>query len=1390
MKPMSAEDRAKLPSGQGDSLREFDESTIVRLSGMPGLKLYDPETSQCLQHREDWPSFSNVRHPRVSLLITAYNKLGYTFNCLQSVRRACSDYDGKYEIIVIDDASTDQTADLLSGIRGLNVVSLTKNMGFVKSSNIAARRAKGEYVVLLNNDTIVTSGWLEFLLRTFEDHRKVGAVGSKLIYPSGLLQEAGATVWSNGSTWNYGRLDDPDRPEYQYVRDVDYCSATSLIVNRRFVRRLGIFDEQFRPGSYEDVDLCFYVRNKGARVLYQPESAVIHFEGATFGRGTSSSIEKYQLIDRGKFRKKWYRALQGRYPARRVFADPMSALLSVYYSREDLKKSFPEVQDGDLARLLNWAKATVTQKNDSYPSLASFEYWYRTNLLSELPSIRDSLSKSEEERKTLTDQVQTLSSELTSTHHSLSKSEEERKTLTDQVQTLSSELTSTHHSLSKSEEERDELRSNLGSLRQENKALTTRVQDLLDSPSWRVTAPLRLVGSALHASRHARLPAESVQSEDIIASSSPDDLAACTIVAKNYLSHARVLTDSFLKYHPASSVFVLLVDEMDGYFDPDAERFRLVRFEELGIEKPATFRFKYSVLELSTAVKPFFLEYLFRRFGLRKAVYLDPDILVTDTLHELSKLLDRHDVILTPHILEPIDDDRRPSQLDILLAGTYNLGFIAISNTENTASFLKWWQGRVYDYCMMDPLKGFHVDQKWIELALGFFDRVLVLRDPCYNVAYWNIGTRRLTVTGGRYFVRDKPLRFFHFSGVEPDNLGQISRHQNRFTLRDRPEYTSLFNTYRDLLHLNGYQTVRRWPYAYDYFDNGVRIPEIARKTYRESTELQHRYLDPFLTRGGETYFEWLNASAESTSASPHITRLWNEIYKLRNDVRRAYPDLFGSDRWGFIGWVINTGWKEHSVDKAFVPEVYFSASKPAGREIPPGASHQLSAILRSSRQVIANEGISSFLRQFGVKIRRREFRIIQPSFDVAKASFPRLSDIQLDSKIDSASPVEKPSSVTVQKQIPLPFGVNMAGYFTGLFGNATTSRAFAEALKLGGVAYVLNKEVGTVHGERHHVSGPFSTDNPYAVNLIHMNADMAEGFFRSRGPSYSEGRYNIGIWYWELSKFPARWLPAFRLYDEIWATSAFIVESLSPVSPIPIVKMRQPLIINDSVVDRMSRSKLGIEEDDRAFLFTFDFMSVFERKNPLGLVNAFERAFGRDDKAVLILHHINSEFNPPAAKLLEKASEKINVKIVEGHLSEQEYLSLVAACDCYVSLHRSEGLGLTMAEAMYLGKPVIATAYSGNMEFMNLNNSLLVKYDLVELDRNYGPYDKGNVWAEPDVGHAAELMREVYENRDKAKAIGERGCGDIREHMNPALVSQEMRLRLERIYEELVRDL
>ncbi len=242
--------------------------------------------------------------PEVSIIIPAYNQVGYTYACVQSVIEFTKDI--AYEIILADDVSTDATKDIGNYIEGLVVCRNATNQGFLRNCNNAAKSARGSYIMFLNNDTRVTENYLSSLLRLIKSDPSIGMVGSKLVYPDGKLQEAGGIIWSDGSGWNYGRNDDPDKCEYNYVRDVDYISGASILLSTELWNKIGGFDDRYAPAYCEDSDLAFEVRKAGKRVVYQPQSVVIHYEGVSNGTDThGSGLKKYQIENSKKLKDKW-----------------------------------------------------------------------------------------------------------------------------------------------------------------------------------------------------------------------------------------------------------------------------------------------------------------------------------------------------------------------------------------------------------------------------------------------------------------------------------------------------------------------------------------------------------------------------------------------------------------------------------------------------------------------------------------------------------------------------------------------------------------------------------------------------------------------------------------------------------------------------------------------------------------------------------------------------------------------------------------------------------------------------------------------------------------------------------------------------------------------------
>ncbi|XID90872.1 hypothetical protein ACF3MZ_20430 [Paenibacillaceae bacterium WGS1546] len=385
----------------------------------------------------------------------------------------------------------------------------------------------------------------------------------------------------------------------------------------------------------------------------------------------------------------------------------------------------------------------------------------------------------------------------------------------------------------------------------------------------------------------------------------------CTIVAKNYTAFARTLVQSFLEHHPTGKAYVLLADENEGKLNAHEETFEWVHLADIGLPAWPDMRFQYDVTEFSTAVKPFFLEYLLKCKGAESVIYFDPDILITQRMDDFYRNLPQYAAVLTPHILSPLPDDRlQPEEVDLLQAGVYNLGFIAVTGKDETFRLLEWWKARLANYCIMDPARGYHVDQKWMDLAPALFEGVHIHKDPTYNAAYWNLHERPIANRGGLYEVNGRPLTFFHFSGFDA-SLTRISRHQTRHGWQGKPGLHGLFREYAERLAQNGLAVSSGWRYAYDYFDNGVAIPAIARKIYRKLGALP-AFGNPFHTLTPNGFYSWLFAPAEAGSPIP---RLLKEIYETRVDLQRLFPAMQGEHRRSLMTWARQFVPIEYGVD-------------------------------------------------------------------------------------------------------------------------------------------------------------------------------------------------------------------------------------------------------------------------------------------------------------------------------------------------------------------------------------------------------------------------------------------------------------------------------------------
>lgn len=776
-------------------------------------------------------------------------------------------------------------------------------------------------------------------------------------------------------------------------------------------------------------------------------------------------------------------------------------------------------------------------------------------------------------------------------------------------------------------------------------------------------------------------------------------ISVCTIVAKNYLALAKTLAHSLHSFHPEVAFHTLVID-MEGLTGRQESVGGMTLnspTDFLEADRFRAFTIEYEITELSTALKPFFLEHLFTKQGYEKVIYLDPDILIVQPIDRIFEALDDSNIVLTPHLLDPIPlDGYQPNEISILQSGAYNLGFIGLSQSAETNRFLAWWMERLEKYCRNAIEEGLFVDQKWVDLVPGIFEKVSILKDRGYNVAYWNLNARRLSKSDGRYLVDDEPLYFFHFSGFNADNPAELSKHQNRIKVEKGSPLSELLRHYGSLLKGNGHDEYKRLPYTYSLFSNGIPIDFIARSLLKETRDAGLLFPNPFDVEAKPSFFDWLNSpAAEDVYASPpHITNYFSGLYRRRPDLQAAFPMIFGKDREKYLSWIQSSALRE--------------------------GTHPVFLAAQETRM----KGVSQ-----------------------SGASFAHA-------------------------------GVNVAGYLTAESGVGEAARGSVAALNsLGVKTALIDFHVGTISRKQDATLKGFGSENPYPVNLVHVNADEVNNFVAHVGDDYFKEKYNIGVWMWELPEFPQQWQDRFDKFDEIWVGSNFIVTSVSKQSPVPVIRV--PCVVHLPSSASYAKPHFGIPEQEFVFLFVFDFLSLFERKNPLAVVRAFKQAFRREEPVRLVLKCINGERDADNLKQLKESIADARITIIDDYLTKDEKNGLIRACDCYVSLHRSEGFGLTLAEAMLMEKPVIATGWSGNMDFMTINNSFPVEYELTTLTKDHGPYKQGQMWAEPKVRHAAQLMREVYDRPDKTKEKGKRAAADIRSMLSPTAVGDIIKARL-----------
>lgn len=806
-------------------------------------------------------------------------------------------------------------------------------------------------------------------------------------------------------------------------------------------------------------------------------------------------------------------------------------------------------------------------------------------------------------------------------------------------------------------------------------------------------------------------------------SSPPAPLRVVTLANVLSLPRALVLLDSLAARHPDWPAEIVYLGERA----PEAAAGRRVRPIEDVLEIDAH--------ELIERVDPQDLPVLLtpkllRAYGREHrgpVLLLPPSAWVLGDLSPLLHAIRRSGVALLARTEQELPrDSLRPTEDELERAGLIYKTAVGVDGTAGTeAGFVAWLEERVE--ASIGSLDGsLRPDRPedrrwlshWVELAPARFAAAVLGPEDGF-VSHWSLARRRIERdAGGGFSVGSAPLRLLDLPGFEPDRPHRLAADAERVRLSRSPALRELTARYAEQLRAAGAD------------DDPVGRRAVGRRL-----------------ANGLVYDDALQRLHEDAVL---LGEHFGEVFGERGTA-------------AFMAWL--QGPAPHGADHGINRYLFYRVR----RERPD--------VLRSYPDLDGPdaEGYVAWCRAFGATELQIDPRFM-PSGPLAE-------------RAGGARPAGKPD--TAEAAGPRPRSdddapaVRVSGYLGHTLGLGSAARGYLEALGAAGVrtsalSVPLEHDFGAdvLDGYGRHVFEDHSLDGGHDVEIVAVNPDELPSFVRRVGEDHFHGR-RIGIWGWETNAIPARWAPAFDWIDEIWVYSKFMAENLSAATDKPVIALPPPVAAPPPAARPL---RLGVP-DGFLFLFAFDYMSTIQRKNPIGLIEAFARAFASGEGPQLLIKTINGPLRPLSEEaVLWAAGERPDIHVIDTSLSAEQRDALMAGCDCYVSLHRAEGFGLTLAEAMAIGKPAIGTGYSGNVDFMNAENSLLVEHRLGLVGPECEIYPADGEWAYPSVEHAAKLMRNVYEQGELARRLGERARADIARQLSPLATGTAMRNRLEQL--------